>query len=75
MSQKQTLIIETAKQNGGKITTAQAVALLGREYYHNGQKYVSEILGRMAKSGALIRVKRGVYELPKLGGDQMSLFQ
>lgn len=75
MSDKQSLIAKDALQRGGQITTAQAVALLGQGYYHNGQKYVSEILGRMAKSGALIRVKRGVYELPKLGGDQMSLFQ
>ncbi len=75
MSDKQSLISKDALQRGGQITTAQAVALLGHGYYHNGQKYVSEILGRMVKRGALIRVKRGVYELPKVPGEQMALFQ
>lgn len=56
-------LIQAAKENGGNITTSQAVELLQHHYYHNARKYVGEILSRLVKSGKLKRVKPGAYEL------------
>ena len=36
----------------------------GGTYYHNGEKYVGEILGRMVNAGLIERVKPGVFRLP-----------
>ncbi len=33
-------------------------------YYHNGAKYIGEILGRMVRQGLIERVKPGVFRLP-----------
>jgi predicted transcriptional regulator of viral defense system len=32
-------------------------------YYHNWKKYTGEILARMAKTGKVCRVKKGVYKI------------
>jgi hypothetical protein len=65
MSNKASILINDASKNGGKITRARAIELIGHFYYHNGPKYVSEILSRMVWAGKLNRVGRGNYELSK----------
>lgn len=59
---KQQAILDYVRQNG-QITTKIANQMLEHFYYHNHEKYVSEILGRMVKNGSLNRVKNGLYEL------------
>lgn len=53
-------ILKFCFDNNG-ITTAQAIEMCEKTYYCNGAHHVQEILGRMAKSGALTRVKKGHY--------------
>ena len=60
----QRAIIAEAKRNGGKVTTEQAVSLIGANYFRNERKYVGEALSRMVNSGLLIREKPGVFALP-----------
>lgn len=43
-------------------------------YYHNWAKYLGETLSRMVKSGAVLRVKKGVYK-SKYREKQGDLFQ
>lgn len=59
---KQQAILDYVRTNGN-ITTAVANQMLKAFYYHNHEKYISEILGRMVKNGSLNRVKNGLYEL------------
>jgi hypothetical protein len=85
MDNKANILIADATKNKGQITRTRAIELLGHCYYHNGPKYVSEVLARMVNSGKLIRVGRGSYELtkkknlkamdaPELGSNQTKLF-
>lgn len=59
---KQKALIDRCRQDGF-ITTKLANEMLAGYYYHNHEKYVSELLTRLVKSGKLVRVKVGVYEL------------
>lgn len=50
-------------------------------YYYNWQKHFGNVLSRMVNSGQIVRVKRGVYNLPpkqrgliKTVKDQQQLF-
>lgn len=59
---KQKALIDRCRQDG-QITTKLACQMLAGYYYSNHEHYVSELLTRMVKSGKLVRVKVGVYEL------------
>ncbi len=72
-------------KNNGQITRTRAIELIGHCYFHNGPKYVSEVLARMVNSGKLTRIGRGNYEVvahkklkamdaPELGSNQIKLF-
>ena len=49
---------------GFEVTKQTVVDAYGGAYYHNGQKYIGEILSRMVKQGLIERVKPGVFRLP-----------
>ena len=71
---KKNILLGYARQHDG-ITTEEANNLLAHFYYHNHQHYVSEILGRMVRSGELIREKRGHYKLKSnIKPNQLNLF-
>lgn len=75
--QKQRLILAFARKNEGKITKKEVMDIPGvDDYYHNGAKYVGEILTRMVKRNILIRIKPGHYEMRFKPADpnQTSLF-
>jgi predicted transcriptional regulator of viral defense system len=85
MSNKSIILLNDAYKNAGKISRTRAIELIGHCYYHNGPKYVSEILTRLVNSGKLTRVGRGNYEIankkaikavvaPELGSNQIKLF-
>ena len=46
-----------------ELSKAEIVKHSGLQYYHNAEKYVGEILGRMVANGLLERVKPGVYRI------------
>ena len=72
---KKNILLGYARQHDGKITTEEANNLLAHFYYCNHQHYVSEILGRMVRSGELIREKRGHYKLKSnIKPNQLNLF-
>jgi hypothetical protein len=49
----------------GFVTLKEAVRLVGGDIYANTEKHVGSILSNMVKQGMLIRVKPGVFKLPK----------
>lgn len=59
----QRAIIAEANRNGGQITKAQAVRLIGGVYYCNTEHHVGSVLSRMVKSGLLERIKPGVFQV------------
>lgn len=59
---KQQAILDEVRKSG-TITTKMANQMLAGYYYHNGEKYVGEILARMVKAGKLKRIKPGLFEL------------
>ena len=62
---------------GLEVTKQAIVDVYGDYYYHNGEKYIGEILGRMVKCGLIERVKPGVFRLGKVALDenkQLTLF-
>lgn len=61
-SDKQQILIDFCLKNG-RITTREANSLLVRFYYHNGPKYVSEILTRLVAAGKFVRLKKGLYAI------------
>lgn len=61
---KQQAILDKCRQDG-QITSQTAYQLLAAYYYHNHEKYIGEILSRMVKSGKLMRVKPGLFQLGK----------
>lgn len=61
---KQKAILDHVRLNGN-ITSKVANQMLAGYYYHNGEKYVGEILSRMVKAGKLARIKPGLFELGK----------
>lgn len=63
LNHRQKAIIQFAIANNNQITKKQAVDLIGGSYYHNGAKYVGEILSRLVGSQALKRIKPGLYEV------------
>ncbi len=63
LTSHQRAIIAEAKRNGGHITKAQAVALIGSAYYCNAENHVGTVLSRMVKSGLLERIKPGVFRV------------
>lgn len=62
-SENQKIILRFAIKNNNQITKKQAVELMGHNYYHNGEKYVGEVLSRMVKSQLLKRIKNGLFEI------------
>jgi predicted transcriptional regulator of viral defense system len=60
---KSQALIEYAMCHNNRITTKQAVDLIGHTYYCNGAHHVSEMLSRLVKNGTLIRESKGNYVL------------
>ena len=65
ITEKQKKILQFAYNNENKVTSKNALELIGNDYYCNSEKYVSEVLSRMVKSGLLKRVKKGSFEILK----------
>jgi predicted transcriptional regulator of viral defense system len=63
LTSHQRAIIAEAKRNGGHITKAQAVALIGSAYYCNAENHVGSVLSRMVKAGMLERTNPGVFQV------------
>ena len=63
LSEKQKQIIAKANEQGGQITKADAVTLIGGTYYCNGDKHTGDVLSRMVKRKILIRIKPGVFRV------------
>lgn len=61
LNERQKRIINFAQSNDGKISKKQANDLIANSYYHNGEKYVGEILSRLVKRQVLRREKIGHY--------------
>lgn len=61
LNERQKAIIKFAQGNGGKISKKQANELIAHTYYHNGAKYVGEILTRLVKRQVLRRESIGNY--------------
>lgn len=36
-------------------------------YYHNWQKHFGQVMSRMIKQGKVVRIKKGVFRIAKLG--------
>jgi hypothetical protein len=64
-SEKQSKIIAYLRANK-QITTDKAVELIGYGIYHNARKYVGLTMSRMVKQNYIVRVKKGVFELPNM---------
>lgn len=47
-----------------EVTKQTIVKNCGLRYYHNAEKYIGEILGRMVTQGLIDRVRPGVFMLP-----------
>lgn len=69
---RQKELLKYAQENDG-ITTQQAINLIGGTYYHGGERYTSQVLGRLVKRGFLRRVKRGEYKLGTLSGEKQQI--
>ena len=59
----QKAIVSEANRNGGQITKAQAVGLIGGAYYINAETHVGSVLSRMVKAGLLERTRPGVFQV------------
>lgn len=59
---KQKAILDYVEKNG-QITYKVVTEMLSDFYYNNKEKRISEILGRMIKSGKLVQISNGVYQL------------
>jgi len=64
LTHSQKKVLKLAQDMGGTVVSSAIVEALGGAYFHNPEKYVGDIVGRMVKSGLLIRVKPGVFRLP-----------
>lgn len=63
MSPKQSIVVAHLRQHN-RITLREAVGLIGGDVYCNRSFHVGNVLSNMVKRGMLVRVKRGVFELP-----------
>ncbi len=54
-------IIDLCRKNGGVLTKKEAVAAFGHWYFHNGEKWIGDILSRLVKRNVFEREKPGVY--------------
>ena len=71
LSKKQSEIIRYLRDNKS-IDLDKAVELIGYGIYYNKRKYVGLTLSRMVKQKHIVRVKKGVFELPNLGNVKLS---
>jgi len=62
ITKNQRKILKLLDEKGGEFTKADAVALLGNNYYCSADKHVGDILSRMVNGGILERVKNGVFK-------------
>lgn len=60
---KRRALINFAFANNRAITKQQAVDLIGRTYYCNGDKHTGDILSRLVNAGIFIRIKPGHFKL------------
>lgn len=63
--QKRKLILKKCATNGGKITLDEATEQIKHCYYSNAKHYCGPIMSTLVRQGRLVRVKPGVFELPK----------
>lgn len=67
LSTKQRKIINFIRETGS-ITVEQCQSMPGvNTYYYNGAKHCGNLLRNMARQGFLVRIKRGLYEIPENG--------
>ena len=71
MSPKQRAVIDYLRTHN-QINTEQAVGLIGGNIYANKAKYVGLTLSRMVNQNLIVRIKRGLFELPNLGNVRIS---
>jgi hypothetical protein len=64
LSTKQSIIIQALREQP-QITLSHAICLIGRNIYHNAPKHVGAVLSNMVKRGQIVRIKPGVFQLPK----------
>jgi hypothetical protein len=65
LSEKQSFILGLLESKE-QITKKEVCSYLARRYYHNGEKYIGEVLSRMVQRGILKRVKPGVFKKGRL---------
>lgn len=70
MTDKQKKIIDLANMQGGTFTKQDAVLKFKDDYFHNPERYVGMVITRMVNSGMLVRLKPGVYSVPKKSGTE-----
>lgn len=63
ISEKQQIIIDIARSNGGQFTTSQIMESKVNDYFSGASRYISAILKAMVDSKKVIRIKNGVYRL------------
>ncbi len=61
IGKREQAIIELCRKLGGRLTKKEAVEVYGSWYYHNGEKWIGEILSRLVKRNIFEREKLGVY--------------
>ena len=66
LSEKQLKIITFLRENN-QITLDEATELIGYGIYYRQKHYVGQTMSRMVKQGHIVRVKRGLFELPNMG--------
>jgi len=64
MSPKQNAVIRFLRENH-ELTLNQAVDLIGKDVYANARFHVGNVLSNMVKRKMIIRVKPGLFALPK----------
>lgn len=67
LSTKQKSVLAYIRQHG-RITTDEAVTIIGGDYFGNASFHVGAVLSRMVKSKLVRREKRGVFAAPIQSG-------
>lgn len=60
---KADILIQYAVENNNTISHRDGMDLIGHTYYSNAGKYVSEVFGRLVKSGKMERMGKGLFKL------------
>jgi hypothetical protein len=69
LSPKQRVIISELKELQ-TINLSDAVRLIGKDIYCNAEKHVGAVMSNMVRRGLIKRVKKGVFKLAPMEGQQ-----